>query len=689
MSAVIVRVGARVHWQADDWQVVSFHEQGLLTLRSAVGEQVATDLAGLVGDPTFRCDDRPRDALDSPATFDALPAATRREATARLADLHEARTGYRSGDCADALPGEPRSAYDPDLRGLTERMRAKAIELGVHADTLYDWWKRVSDPAGAGLLELVDRRRLRHTVSRDRTDWRIREAIETVVDDLNTGRASRIGQAEKRRRVRHLLRTRFPDADLDAGSDSTLDRHIAQIASQPGRRAAARRPDQRPTTKTPYRRIDTTRPGEVVLIDSTKLNFMVLDPDTMKPRRAWLTTVEDHFSRCILALRVTCDPIASEDASLLLADMVRPRAWREHWPDRARWRYHGIPDTIVASLREEWRIDELAAKPPIMAQTCVVDGAWVTKSHAFWAACRHIGCDLQLARPLTPTDKAHKERFYGTINRFQEAMPGHVGRNATERGVGVEQDAHYLPVEAEDLVWQYVLGIYHATAHAGLALPDAPEHPISPNRMYDIGVATSGMVRLPPDPDLYFEVLPVQWRALGEGAIEIFGCFFDGAVLKTLRERGPSPYKGVKQNAWPFRVDRRDLSQIYVKVPADGWRSVRSTLPGATEMPFGRTATHAAKCLPAIDEDKGFLSRRASGVAQDEWLDREHDRRAAQPSRQPAPSTARARAAAADRDTTTLPEREQATRADIADVRRSAEDDLSDFLPTIHDVGAS
>ena len=188
----------------------------------------------------------------------------------------------------------------------------------------------------------------------------------------------------------------------------------------------------------------------------------------------------------------------------------------------------------MATLREEWRVDELAAKPPLVSELLVVDGAWATKSHAFWEACCHIGSDLQLARPYTPTDKAQMERFYGTINRWQQAMPAHVGRNATERGVGVERDAYYLPFEAEDLFWRFVLGIYHCTEHAGLALPEAPEHAVSPNRMYDIGVATSGMVRLPPDPDIYFEILPKQWRAVQKGS----GVIHRRAGLRKRRHRG-------------------------------------------------------------------------------------------------------------------------------------------------------
>jgi putative transposase len=686
MSAVTLRVGTDLQWQGGGWTVVAFHEQGLLTIRSSLGERVATDLVALVDDPSFSVGARDAEPLDRAATFAALPAAMRRQAEDRLAHLHEARTGFRSGHTADALPGEPRPQYDPDVVGLTQRMQSKANELGVHLDTLYDRWNRVSSSSGAGLLELIDRRRLRHTLAEEHTDWRVREAIEAVLKDLSKDHASRVGEAEKRRLVRRELRTRFPDADVDAGSDSTLDRRIARIAHQPGRRAANRRPDRRPKTPTPYRRMITSRPGEVVLIDSTMVNFMVLDPKTLTPARAWLTTAEDHFSRCILALRVTVDPIASEEASLLLADMVRPLACRAHWPERARWRYHGIPETIVASIREEWRITDLAAKPPLVSQLCVVDGAWATKSHAFWAACRHIGTDLQIARPMTPTDKAQKERFYGTINRWQEAMPGHVGRNATERGVGVEQKACLLPSEAEDLFWQYVLGIYHCTEHDGLVLPDAPEHPISPNRMYDIGVTASGMVRLPPDPDIYFELLPVQWRALQDGAISIHNRPFDDDALELLRGK-QSPYPHVKPNVWPFRVDRRNLSQVYVKVPGEGWHSVRSVLPDATDTPFGRTATHAAKCLPQIDQDEGFLSRRASGVQLDAWLDQQDAQRPKRGRRDAATVDDRTRAAAADLDTTTLSERESATRKHSA-AQRIEDDDLGDFSPTIYDVGA-
>jgi len=278
------------------------------------------------------------------------------------------------------------------------------------------------------------------------------------------------------------------------------------------------------------------------------------------------------------------------------------------------------------------------------------------------------------------------ERFYGTINRWQQTMPGHVGRNATERGVGVEQAAYYLPFEAEDLFWQFVLGIYHCTEHDGLVLPDAPEHPISPNRMYDIGVATSGMVRLPPDPDIYFEILPKRWRCVQKGSgVSIDGLPYGGDVTEALCNHGPSPYPG-KPNAWPFRQDRRDRSQIYVKVPGEGWRSVPCTRPMAHEMPFGHNATHLAKCLPLLKDDAGFLQRRESGTQTDAWIDGVEDHRGTQPARPHGSGSDRSRAAAQDRDSTSIKDREKATRQ-----RRASRVDpsalLGDFSPTIYDAG--
>jgi hypothetical protein len=43
----------------------------------------------------------------------------------------EAETGYRLGHPSRALPGEPRSAYDPATTTLTERRKAKASELAA------------------------------------------------------------------------------------------------------------------------------------------------------------------------------------------------------------------------------------------------------------------------------------------------------------------------------------------------------------------------------------------------------------------------------------------------------------------------------------------------------------------------------------------------------------------------------
>lgn len=63
--------------------------------------------------------------------LDDLPEGERERLRLRLEHLLEVETGFRSGSRYWARPDEPRAAYDPATTTLTERRRAKAVELGT------------------------------------------------------------------------------------------------------------------------------------------------------------------------------------------------------------------------------------------------------------------------------------------------------------------------------------------------------------------------------------------------------------------------------------------------------------------------------------------------------------------------------------------------------------------------------
>ncbi|QWF83883.1 hypothetical protein HUW46_07326 [Amycolatopsis sp. CA-230715] len=124
----------------------------------------------------------------------------------RLAHLLEVETGFRSGDPARAVPGEPRPGYDPARTTVTQRRHAKVAELAaldsaqasllglskVGYRTLIRWENRRRQ---VGPLGCADDRWLRPAGGHPSVSDRVHEAIHVV-------------QAESLHRSRMSLRTK-------------------------------------------------------------------------------------------------------------------------------------------------------------------------------------------------------------------------------------------------------------------------------------------------------------------------------------------------------------------------------------------------------------------------------------------------------------------------------------------------
>jgi TnsA endonuclease N terminal len=93
----------------------------------------------------------------------------------------------------------------------------------------------------------------------------------------------------------------------------------------------------------PYRKFEPTRPGEVVLLDSTPLDAFAIDPITFRWVQVQLTVAHDLYTRSILSWIFTPISTKSVDATLLLYGILHPKRMRPGWPDSARWNYVGVP----------------------------------------------------------------------------------------------------------------------------------------------------------------------------------------------------------------------------------------------------------------------------------------------------------------------------------------------------------
>ncbi|MGC7242924.1 transposase, partial [Mycobacteroides abscessus subsp. massiliense] len=95
-----------------------------------------------------------------------------------------------------------------------------------------------------------------------------------------------------------------------------------------------------------YGKLRPTRPGEYVLMDTTRLDVFALDPLTLQWLQAELTVAMDWYTRCITGLRITPVSTKSVDAAATLYQTYRPPPTMESWPTHAVWPEHGIPRTV-------------------------------------------------------------------------------------------------------------------------------------------------------------------------------------------------------------------------------------------------------------------------------------------------------------------------------------------------------
>lgn len=92
-----------------------------------------------------------------------------------------------------------------------------------------------------------------------------------------------------------------------------------------------------------YGKLRPTRPGEYVLMDTTRLDVFAFDPVTLRWMQAELTIAMDWYTRCIIGLRVTPVSTKAIDAAAVLYQAYRPQPVPESWPREAAWPEHGIP----------------------------------------------------------------------------------------------------------------------------------------------------------------------------------------------------------------------------------------------------------------------------------------------------------------------------------------------------------
>ncbi|MEV4501887.1 transposase [Streptomyces klenkii] len=585
-------------------------------LRSASGHHQTIMLSVLLTDPTFRTVAEPppgqeegAQGLDPGGVLALLPKDVRDKALELEAHLHEATTGFRSGDPLTAIAGEPRDEYRPELP-LSVRVESKAAELELTTRRI---WQLLEEWKEKGLWALVDRRKARLKNPLRNIDERVIIAIREQAAVERWDSSSSVS-TRFRRRTQNRLDADYGPGEVLLPKEDTFRRVVKLLLDRrPSDPAYQRVSDANQPDRT-FGNVIAHRPGQVVMLDTTPLDVLAWDPAMNDTYNVELTLALDVATRSLLAWRLTPTGTKAIDIGLLLADVMAPEPMRPDWSDALRYSMLRVPYQRHLTLDE--RLAEAAARPVIYPETLLFDHGKPYKSDVVRRACASWKIDIQDARKLKPTDKPHVERLFGTIReQFSMHVAGYKSFNVAHRGQNVEEEACWTLDEIAEFFAEYAVAVYQRKSHSGLHLYGFPDLSVSPNEAYAMALGSAGYVDCPRDPSLYYELLPIaeDGRAINAYGVELNHLVYNADVLYQFR-KAKSPYNNGR---WPIRYDPRNLLHAYFHNPRDGkWYTLRWTHALSDLQPFTDITLREAKRLLA---ERGIDPSDQAEVAKALW----------------------------------------------------------------------
>lgn len=566
-AAVPVGVGSRIIYQGEALEIVEMHVtasslevlsktlRGNVIRRLSMSELLMSDRTRVLSPDQGPASDDPGEV--AAVTLSAVSAAARKQALERAGHVREVLTGYRSGCRETALPYEPRTAYRPELP-VMERYAAKAKELGVQSRTVERW---VAQYQAHGEVGLISQRAVRPGIG-GRQDPRWQETALEVMGEYTD--MSKPNEDLVIRRTRARLDARFGAGAVKVPSQRTAYRILAGLEDQRPlfKQSTKRNRDIASRSNEVYGKLHPMRPGEYLLMDTTRLDVFAMDPYTLTWVNAELTVAMDWYSRCVTGLRLTPVSTKSIDAAAVMYETFRPRPAGRDWPAEAMWPPRGIPRSVLV---EQDALDPgsvPAATPAVVPDTLVVDHGRIYVSAHLNSVCQRLGISIQPARLRQPRDKGPVERFFSTLRvGLLQELPGYKGQDIFARGVSPEQDAWFYLDELEAIIREWIAVIYHHSAHDSLTGLGVPGLTMTPAEMFAHGVARAGYLEVPLDPDLAYEFLPVVWRVIQHYGIDVGTRRYKGDIVAG-RAKEKSPYPNQK---WPIAYNVDDITKVYFR----------------------------------------------------------------------------------------------------------------------------
>ena len=401
-----------------------------------------------------------------------------------------------------------------------QQARRAAQLLGMHWSSIYRLRRRfLADPVASSL-------RPRKAGPR-RGGRRLSARVDRVIDEVLTDWLPR------QRHLAHPLldlvtevRSRCARTGLQMPSRNTVARRWSAH-----REALALEHAKLPAASVPPGSLVAARPLEIVQIDHTQADVMVVDECFRRPLgRPWLTLAVDVATRCVVGMYLGMERPGAAAVALVLTRIALPKApWLARLGVEADWPMHGIPTVLH------------------------LDNAAEFKSRALRSGCSQYGVELMYRPVGRPHFGGHIERLNRTLMERLRGLPGATGSSTKGRKARAPENEATLTLrELERWLALEVAQRYHHSPHHGLLGATPASH-------WDV-LTQAVPVRLlgnaPDEPLRYLvQFLPMARRRIQKDGLTLFYIRYWHPIFDAWRRTGREV---------TVRYHPEDLSRVFV-----------------------------------------------------------------------------------------------------------------------------
>ena len=419
--------------------------------------------------------------------------------------------------------------------------------------SVYRWIKnyQISNRDARALLRRDD---LRGGKGKKRTHPDVEIIINQVLEELFSN-ATRCSINDIRDEVYRCIafenKTRAQDDQIPKPSRATIARRTKEvdyegyITAKRGRKAAQIEMSQSGKFEMP------TEALEVVQIDHTKLDIILVDPDDGLPiGRPIGTATIDLATRNLHGLYIGFEPASYLTAMEALYHGILPKTGTKEKYDLAGdWKCYGIPQRLVSDNGPEFVGKDLED------------------------ACAQLGIVYEPNKKGSPWQNTFKERAWRTYaTQYVHTLPGTTFSNIIQRGEYASLKHCCLTLEQfERGFYRYIVDIYSQDLHRGLG--DIPA------RVWERLTKENFCPYVPDNHEDFLVALGrIEHRTIQRMGIRFKNIFYNSDELIPLRTKGKSGQK------FKFKYHPGNLSSIHVYDPENqSYIEVPSTNPEYTE----------------------------------------------------------------------------------------------------------